>query len=152
MNKVLITTVIAGLVIAGGYWMYTKKQDNAQVVKIKTASGLEYEVISPANSDAPQCKSGDVVTVHYTGWLNDDGQPGAMFDSSHKRNQPFQFIVGYGMVIPGWEEAIMDMKVGEKRRVYIPARLGYGAQGAGAAIPPHADLIFDIDIVNTQSR
>ena len=151
MNKLTLTTLIAGSLVAGGYWMYTKAQ-NSQTGKIKTASGLEYEIIQAPANNAQQCKSGDVVTVHYTGWLNNDGQPGTLFDSSHKRNQPFQFIVGYGMVIPGWEEAIMDMKVGEKRRVYIPSRLGYGANGAGAVIPPHADLIFDVEIINTQSR
>ncbi len=151
MNKVLLTVLISGLIIVGGCSM-SKQKDTAPAGKVKTASGLEYEVLTPAPAGAVQCKSGDMVTVHYSGWLNDDGQPGAPFDSSYNRNEPFQFVVGYGMVIAGWEESIMDMKVGEKRRVYIPSRLGYGAQGAGRAIPPHADLIFDVEIISTKAR
>ncbi len=152
MNKALVTVVIIGLFSIGGYLVYTNAKDSHPEGKVKTASGLEYEIVTPAANSAKQCKVGDVVTVHYTGWLNDDGKPGTKFDSSHDRNQPFQFIVGYGMVIPGWEEAILDMKIGEKRRIYIPSRLGYGPQGAGNVIPPHANLIFDVEIINTQSR
>lgn len=151
MNKTVITVIISGLIIVGGYSVYAKK-DQTPSGKVKTTSGLEYEVVTAPAADAVQCKSGDVVTVHYSGWLNDNGQPGAPFDSSYNRNKPFEFVVGYGMVIAGWEESILAMKKGEKRRVYIPSRLGYGAQGAGKAIPPHADLIFDIEIIDTKSR
>lgn len=111
----------------------------------KTASGLEYTILV-ASDQTVTPKAGAVVTVHYTGWLNDNGQPGKKFDSSVDRGQKFQFKIGVGQVIKGWDEGVMGMKVGEKRRLYIPATLGYGARGAGAVIPPHADLIFDVEL------
>jgi len=115
--------------------------------RIKTASGLEYEIVQEGSGASP--KPGSTVTVHYTGWLNKDGQPsGQPFDSSHKRNQPFQFQIGVGMVIRGWDEGVMTMKIGEKRRLYIPSQLGYGARGAGNVIPANADLIFDVELIS----
>lgn len=118
-----------------------------KVERIKTASGLEYEIIEPGSGASP--KPGNMVTVHYTGWLNKDGQPsGQPFDSSHKRNQPFTFQIGIGMVIRGWDEGVMTMKIGEKRRLYIPSELGYGVRGAGAVIPANADLIFDVQLIS----
>ena len=117
--------------------------------RIKTASGhaLEYEILKEGYGASP--KTGSTVTVHYTGWLNKNGQPsGNSFDSSHKRNQPFVFQIGVGMVIKGWDEGVMSMKIGEKRRLYIPSALGYGARGAGSAIPGNADLIFDVELIS----
>ncbi len=147
MNKMLTTMIVSGLLTLGGCM---NSKDKPTTGKITTPSGLAYEVITAPAKDAVQCKAGNNVTVHYTGWLNDGGKPGKKFDSSVDRGTPFQFVVGYGMVIAGWEESIMDMKVGEKRRVYIPSKLGYGARGAGSAIPPHADLIFDVEIISTK--
>ncbi len=113
----------------------------------KTTSGLEYEIIQEGSGASP--KPGSMVTVHYTGWLNKDGQPsGQPFDSSHNRRQPFNFQIGVGMVIQGWDEGVMTMKVGEKRRLYIPAELGYGKRGAGNVIPANADLIFDVELIS----
>lgn len=112
-----------------------------------TDSGIKYEIINEAAADAKKPEAGQMVTVHYTGWLNDNDQPGAKFDSSVDRGQAFQFNVGVGMVIRGWDESVLDMKVGEKRRVIIPAELGYGAHGAGGVIPPNADLMFDIELL-----
>jgi FKBP-type peptidyl-prolyl cis-trans isomerase FkpA len=120
----------------------TKKME-----RIKTASGLEYEIIQEGTGANP--KPGSMVTVHYTGWLNKNGQPsGNPFDSSHNRNQPFTFQIGVGMVIRGWDEGVMGMKIGEKRRLYIPSSLGYGARGAGSVIPANADLIFDVELIS----
>ena len=85
--------------------------------------------------------------VHYTGWLNVNGEPAGKFDSSVDRGQPFTFVIGVGYVIKGWDEGVMSMKVGEKRRLFIPSQLGYGSRGAGAAIPPFADLIFDVELL-----
>ena len=115
--------------------------------RTKTTSGLEYTILKPGTESVmPQV--GSHVTVHYTGWLNDNGNPGKQFDSSISRGQPFKFRIGIGQVIRGWDEGVMNMQVGEKRRLYIPAALGYGARGAGAAIPPHANLIFDVELLD----
>lgn len=120
--------------------------ETTKMERIKTASGLEYEIIQEGTGASP--KKGDMVTVHYTGWLNKNGQPsGQPFDSSHNRHQPFTFQIGVNMVIQGWDEGVMTMKVGEKRRLYIPSQLGYGKRGAGSVIPANADLIFDVELL-----
>jgi FKBP-type peptidyl-prolyl cis-trans isomerase FkpA len=111
-----------------------------------TDSGLQYE--DTKVGEGAEAKAGQHVTVHYTGWLrNDDGSTGAKFDSSKDRNDPFQFSLGAGQVIRGWDEGVQGMKVGGSRRLTIPASLGYGARGAGGVIPPNATLIFDVDLL-----
>jgi len=112
---------------------------NAQTVT--TASGLQYQDVVVGTGDSP--KVGQSVTVHYTGMLTN----GTKFDSSVDRGQPFQFVIGVGQVIKGWDEGVLSMKVGGKRRLTIPAGLGYGAQGAGTLIPPNATLIFDVELL-----
>jgi FKBP-type peptidyl-prolyl cis-trans isomerase len=114
--------------------------------KKKTESGLEYEIRKAGSGASP--RAGQQVTVHYTGWLDNKGKEGAKFDSSVDRNQPFTFTIGVGRVIKGWDEGVMSMKIGEKRRLFIPAELGYGSRGAGAVIPPHAALIFDVELIS----
>jgi FKBP-type peptidyl-prolyl cis-trans isomerase len=89
-------------------------------------------------------KSGDTISVHYTGKLAD----GTKFDSSVDRGTPFTFQIGQGMVIQGWEQGLLGMKVGEKRTLTIPSELGYGSRGAGAVIPPNATLIFDVELIS----
>lgn len=106
-----------------------------------TASGLKYFVLSPGKGEV--AKSGNLVKMQYTGWLTD----GKKFDSSLDRNEAFEFRLGAGMVIKGWDEGIQGMKVGEKRQLQIPAKLGYGERGAGGVIPPNADLVFDVELV-----
>lgn len=118
---------------------------NTQMTRTKTASGLEYEILQEGSGVSPRV--GKEVTVHYTGWLDVNGKPGKQFDSSVTRGKPFSFYIGVGHVIKGWDEGVMTMKVGEKRRLYIPSHLGYGAYGAGADIPPHANLIFDVELL-----
>ena len=110
-----------------------------------TASGLQYQIITSGNGAHP--KPGQKITVHYSGWLSNNGQPGTKFDSSVDRGTPFSFIVGVGQVIRGWDEGLLLMSVGEKRRLIIPANLGYGARGAGGVIPPNATLIFDVELI-----
>lgn len=110
---------------------------------IKLPSGLQYTIITSAPENTPIAHSGNKVTVHYTGWLEN----GTKFDSSKDRNQPFQFDLGAGRVIAGWDEGVNGMRVGEVRRLVIPAHLGYGSRGAGNIIPANATLIFEVELL-----
>ena len=111
-----------------------------------TPSGLKYVVEKEGNGTV--ATSGKKVSVHYTGWLNKAGAKGNKFDSSVDRGTPFQFPLGAGMVIKGWDEGVAGMKIGEKRTLYIPSNLGYGQRGTpGGPIPPNADLIFDVELL-----
>lgn len=112
----------------------------------KTSMQLRHETLQEGAGVCP--KKGQRVTVHYTGWLDDNGKPGKKFDSSVDRGAPFTFNIGLGQVIQGWEEGVIAMKVGEKRRLFIPAHMGYGTRGAGAVIPPNANLIFDVELLS----
>jgi FKBP-type peptidyl-prolyl cis-trans isomerase FkpA len=109
-----------------------------------TPTGLQYE--DTLVGDGPEAKSGRI-TVHYTGWLYNNGQQGAKFDSSKDRNDPFQFHLGAGQVIQGWDQGFAGMKVGGKRTLIIPSQLGYGSRGAGGVIPPNATLKFDVELL-----
>jgi FKBP-type peptidyl-prolyl cis-trans isomerase len=116
-------------------------------------SGLKYEILTPAAEGAKKVAAGQKVAVHYTGWLLDESKAdklGQKFDSSVDRNQEFSFVVGAGQVIKGWDIALADMSVGEKRRLMIPAHLAYGEHGAGGVIPPSATLIFDVEVKNVE--
>ena len=95
-------------------------------------------------------KAGDSVAVHYTGWLYNDGEKGAKFDSSVDRGQTFSFPLGAGRVIKGWDEGVAGMQPGGKRTLIIPPDLGYGARGAGGVIPPNATLMFDVELLGVK--
>ena len=110
-----------------------------------TASGLKITDTKVGTGASP--KRGQIAVVHYTGWLYKNGVKGAKFDSSVDRNEPFEFPVGMGRVIPGWDEGVATMKVGGKRTLIIPPNLAYGASGAGGVIPPNATLMFDIELL-----
>lgn len=113
---------------------------------ITTASGLQYEEITVG--EGAEAAIGNHVSVHYTGWLqNVDGSAGKKFDSSKDRNDPFEFPLGGGSVIKGWDEGVQGMKEGGVRKLIIPASLGYGARGAGGVIPPDATLIFEVELL-----
>ena len=106
---------------------------------------LKTEILKEGNGAV--AAKGHNVRVHYTGWLNAGGERGKKFDSSVDRGSPFVFGLGQGLVIRGWDEGVAGMKVGEKRTLFIPADMGYGARGAGGVIPPNADLIFDVELL-----
>lgn len=107
-----------------------------------TDSGLKFEDLTEGEGDL--AVAGKRVSVHYTGWLLE----GDTFDSSVDRGQPFEFTLGKGMVIRGWDEGVAGMKVGGKRRLTIPPQLGYGSRGAGGVIPPNATLVFDVELLS----
>jgi len=156
---------LLALLLVLGFSACTSKQEKAvqnnqqednKLVRVEPQKNHESSVkkdilvAAPANSLSP--KAGQRVKVHYTGWLNDNGQPGKKFDSSVDRGSPFVFTVGIGQVIKGWDEGVLNMKVGEKSRLTIPADLAYGSQGAGGGlIPPNSTLIFDVELLGLES-
>ncbi len=123
-----------------------KEAAAAQIEKIaadfeQTQSGLRYKILT--KGDGKAAEKGKTVSVHYEGSLLN----GQVFDSSYQRNQPIEFQIGIGQVIPGWDEGIQLLKVGEKARLVIPSNLAYGAAGAGGVIPPNATLLFDVELM-----
>jgi FKBP-type peptidyl-prolyl cis-trans isomerase FkpA len=112
----------------------------------KSPSGLQWEDIKVGTGATP--KPGQTCVMHYTGWLWEDGAKGKKFDSSVDRGKPFEFPLGQGRVIKGWDEGVATMKVGGKRNLLIPPSLGYGARGAGGVIPPNATLFFEVELLD----
>lgn len=119
-----------------------KEMKNMADQAVTTESGLKYVDVVVGTGRQPEV--GDTASVHYTGWLAD----GKKFDSSLDRKEPFSFRVGAGQVIKGWDEGVMGMKIGGKRKLTIPPQLGYGARGAGGVIPPNATLTFDVELLD----
>ncbi|MDP2306792.1 MAG: FKBP-type peptidyl-prolyl cis-trans isomerase [Pseudomonadota bacterium] len=122
----------------------SKPSSVAGIEPVTSPTGLKSWVLKAGTGASPTV--GQTVLVHYTGWLAD----GTKFDSSLDRGRPFTFAVGTGGVIPGWDEGVAAMKVGEKRQFEIPPSLGYGARGAGGVIPPDATLIFDVELIGLE--
>ena len=120
----------------------------AEATTTTSATGLKITDTKVGTGAAP--KQGQTMVMHYTGWLYENGKKGKKFDSSHDRGQPFEFSLGRGQVIAGWDEGIESMKVGGKRTLIIPPDLGYGARGAGGVIPPNATLIFDVELLGVK--
>ena len=124
------------------------RSDAAPSQVIEMPNGLKYT--DTTTGDGATASAGNKVSVHYTGWLFNNGAKGTKFDSSVDRGQPFQFTLGAHQVIAGWDEGVAGMKVGGKRTLTIPPELGYGARGAGGVIPPNATLIFDVELLGVQ--
>jgi peptidylprolyl isomerase len=124
------------------------RADAATNEVIEMPNGLKYT--DTQTGDGATATASKKVSVHYTGWLSNDGAKGKKFDSSVDRGQPFQFTLGAHQVIAGWDEGVAGMKVGGKRTLIIPPELGYGARGAGGVIPPNATLIFDVELLGVQ--
>jgi peptidylprolyl isomerase len=113
---------------------------------ITTPSGLGF--VDATEGEGPCPERGQTCVMHYTGWLSDAGTPGKKFDSSVDRGQPFSFTLAVGQVIKGWDEGVATMKKGGRRTLHIPSALGYGTRGAGGVIPPGADLIFEVELLD----
>ncbi|MFN8392596.1 MAG: FKBP-type peptidyl-prolyl cis-trans isomerase [Bdellovibrionota bacterium] len=136
------------LVLIAVVLLFSATRAYAGSKEVTTPTGLKYE--DEKVGTGAEAVSGKTVSVHYTGWLNDNGKKGTKFDSSVDRGEPFEFPLGAGMVIQGWDQGVAGMKVGGKRTLMIPSKLGYGARGAGGAIPPNADLIFDVELLGVK--
>jgi peptidylprolyl isomerase len=115
---------------------------------VTTPSGLK--IIDTQIGTGATPRTGQTCVMHYTGWLYQNGAKGQKFDSSLDRRQPFEFPIGRGQVIPGWDEGVASMKVGGKRTLIIPPNLGYGARGVGNVIPPNSTLIFEVELLGVK--
>lgn len=142
MKKLLL--VVTAVLLAGTIALPAAAAGKKGKKMVTTASGLTY--VDQVEGTGPSPVKGKLVTVHYTGTLDN----GRKFDSSVDRNEPFSFVIGVGQVIKGWDEGVLGMKVGGKRQLIIPANLGYGARGAGGVIPPNATLHFDVELLGVQ--
>ena len=136
--------VLTGICLALASHAWAQKDDKKEEKVVTKPSGLQYVDLKEGTGE--EAKAGNRVSVHYTGWLKD----GKKFDSSLDRNQPFQFQLGAGMVIQGWDEGVAGMKVGGKRKLIIPPDLGYGKRGAGNVIPPDATLTFEVELLEVK--
>jgi peptidylprolyl isomerase len=137
---------LAALAATTGVLALSESADAQNVVTMP--SGLKYIDVKVGTGASP--RPGQTCVMHYTGWLYEDGKKGAKFDSSVDRNEPFEFKIGMGQVIRGWDEGVATMKVGGKRTLIIPPTLGYGARGAGGVIPPNATLLFDVELLGVK--
>ena len=145
LMAIAIATVMAGAVATGTSIPATAQSPGKTMT---TASGLQIADTKAGTGATP--RTGQICVMHYTGWLYQNGAKGAKFDSSVDRGQPFEFPIGTGRVIKGWDEGVASMKVGGKRTLIIPPDLGYGARGAGGVIPPNATLLFEVELLGVK--
>ncbi|MGE3144904.1 MAG: FKBP-type peptidyl-prolyl cis-trans isomerase [Pseudorhodoplanes sp.] len=141
----LATAIAFALAVVGSTIVSDPSMSQSATSPVTTSSGLQYIDTKPGTGAQP--KQNQTAVVHYTGWLYENGVKGRKFDSSVDRNEPFEFPVGAGRVIKGWDEGVAGMKVGGKRTLIVPPQLGYGARGAGGVIPPNATLMFDVELL-----
>lgn len=147
MNYKLFCTYILLTMLNGCMCVETVNNRPEGPRSVTLNSGLRYTILQEAQEGSPIAQEGKLITVHYEGWINKNDQLGEKFDSSVDRKQPFKFVLGIGQVIQGWDKGVVGMRVGEKRRLFIPAQLAYGSRGAGNLIPPNAALIFDVELL-----
>jgi FKBP-type peptidyl-prolyl cis-trans isomerase len=142
MTKAIVFLVLAAVAVAAVVFIIFRGAGSSKQGEVTTASGLKYvdEVVGTGASPKP----GQNVTVHYTGTLEN----GTKFDSSVDRGQPYTFRIGTGAVIKGWDEGVMTMKAGGKRRLIVPSKLGYGSAGFPPSIPPNATLLFEVELLS----
>jgi len=152
MRKVAaLAAACAVLAVAASFAVADEKKDEGTKMEYKwqmSPTGLKYQDLK--EGDGPTPKNGQTCVVHYTGWLWEGGEKGKKFDSSVDRGQPFEFTLGMGRVIKGWDQGVSTMKVGGKRLLLVPPQLGYGARGAGGLIPPNATLLFEVELLGVK--
>ncbi len=144
----IIATCVAIALAIGSAAVFNTAMAQSAPKPVTTSSGLQ--IIDTKVGTGASPRQNQTAVVHYTGWLYENGVKGKKFDSSVDRNEPFEFPVGAGRVIRGWDEGVASMKVGGKRTLIVPPQLGYGARGAGGAIPPNATLIFDVELLGVK--
>ena len=149
-RAIAVTAVAFGAITTSAISDVSQSPAMAQAAgkTMTTASGLKIEDTQVGTGASP--KTGQTCVMHYTGWLYENGQKTKKFDSSVDRNEPFEFPIGAGRVIKGWDEGVATMKVGGKRTLIIPPDLGYGARGAGGVIPPNATLVFEVELLGVK--
>ncbi len=154
--KILISTTsfLAVLLVAACEQQGTLEMSaEGSASSSESATITELQIIDVVEGDGETASAGQMVTVHYTGWLYEPGAPenkGGKFDSSRDRNEPFAFPLGKGRVIQGWDQGFAGMQIGGQRVLIIPPHMGYGERGAGAAIPPNATLMFEVELLDIQ--
>ncbi|MGZ8258265.1 MAG: FKBP-type peptidyl-prolyl cis-trans isomerase [Methylotenera sp.] len=152
-NNTLTITLLLACFAATGCKAESTSSTQEKPAMTQSANITELKKIDTQVGTGREAEAGFNVTVHYTGWLYDaaaEGNKGKKFDSSLDRKQPFNFFLGGGQVIQGWDEGVQGMKIGGKRTLIIPSEMGYGARGAGGAIPPNATLIFDVELLDVK--
>lgn len=151
MYLIFLTCGFLGMacITVGGRKLCTHCNQEVGNDLVTMPSGLKYKILKEGTQERKPV-AGQMVEVHYTGWFYDNGKLGKKFDSSVDRGATFKFKIGAGQVIQGWDLGVMDMKIGQKRRLVLPPELGYGARGMPGAIPPNATLVFDVELFESK--